>query len=819
MRFVSLAAVLTASLLVTSAHAADVPSTVNLQAALLTSSGAPLSGTWSVKVSLYPSQSSATVLWTETLASVTVTGGVMDAVLGAATPIPSALFAQQGDVWVGVSVAGEPELPRVPLRTVAYAFRARSAVSADSAADLACSGCVALTELAFDPTTQAELDAHVANASAHHTRYANAEAVAAMGAKGASNPLHHDRYTNAEAVAAMGAKGSSNPLHHDRYTDAEAVAAVGPALNTVNGKTGGTITGNVAVTGTLTAGGTSVCTASGNCPDKDSLGALSCTSNQVAKWNGSAWVCGAASTVPTPPTCSGPGKALQWDGSQYQCVFVASGGASQGLGYSLVDSWGTTWDGQERSPTTWANAAATCVAAGGRLPTATEMWRVSFSNGTAEVGSSYTTGWLWGIIQEYGGAHILGRLDSGDITYSADSTARSYRCVYTPSQPAWFAGSKCFGPPGAECWTKKGEGDRYNMDVYSRPDVSYNVAVRECAFYGAHLAEERDLTEEIQRGLPNGTGGWTWAADSQGYNGSNFLAGLVRWTGVQTAFDDAYSTYATWGYKATGNEYRFRCVGLGYDAGTHPNTISGQFVSPSTQLKSVTSDQPALSLEAATSACWNAGGHLPTCRDLHELIADGLPNGTNSWLWTSDQQGWNGTQFLVGISKWSGVDTAFSDYYSTYATWTYQTNAPLPYRCVYYPVDSAYAGPASCNGGCFASTKGGGKIKVWMDQSDRGSVRFYQAVRACNDLGGHLAAERDITELVREGLPNGTNAWIWTSEQEGYNDTNFLVGIVRWSGTNTGYTGQYPTYSTWDYKVNSGSYVHGYRCMWTNELR
>jgi hypothetical protein len=53
-----------------------------------------------------------------------------------------------------------------------------------------------------DFATESALAAHEADEDAHHARYADAEAVAAMGAKGDGNPLHHDKYTDAEAVAA-----------------------------------------------------------------------------------------------------------------------------------------------------------------------------------------------------------------------------------------------------------------------------------------------------------------------------------------------------------------------------------------------------------------------------------------------------------------------------------------------------------------------------------------------------------------------------------------------------------------------------------------
>jgi hypothetical protein len=62
--------------------------------------------------------------------------------------------------------------------------------------------------------------------SDHHTRYADSEAVSAMGAKANSNALNHDRYADSEAVTAMGAKANSNALNHDRYTDSEADARI-----------------------------------------------------------------------------------------------------------------------------------------------------------------------------------------------------------------------------------------------------------------------------------------------------------------------------------------------------------------------------------------------------------------------------------------------------------------------------------------------------------------------------------------------------------------------------------------------------------------
>lgn len=58
---------------------------------------------------------------------------------------------------------------------------------------------------------------HDADAAAHHSKYLDADAVSAMGAKGAGNPLHHDIYTDAEAELACEAIVDDTPV--DGATD------------------------------------------------------------------------------------------------------------------------------------------------------------------------------------------------------------------------------------------------------------------------------------------------------------------------------------------------------------------------------------------------------------------------------------------------------------------------------------------------------------------------------------------------------------------------------------------------------------------------
>ena len=102
-----------------------------------------------------------------------------------------------------------------------------------------------------------DINAHAANASAHHTKYTNANAVSAMGSKANNNPLNHDRHTPATILSDLKTvDGSGSGLdadkldgvelsaiqneidsdiathknlpaaHHTRYSDSEAIAAV-----------------------------------------------------------------------------------------------------------------------------------------------------------------------------------------------------------------------------------------------------------------------------------------------------------------------------------------------------------------------------------------------------------------------------------------------------------------------------------------------------------------------------------------------------------------------------------------------------------------
>ena len=126
---------------------AAVPSDMNLQGFLATSSGSPANGTYTLTVSIYPTivgGTPATALWTSTFAGVTVDGGVYDITLSS---LPLNLFRDNGSLWIETKVGNETPLPRRQLLPLGYAFHARTSETAAMSGDLDCPGCVGSTDL------------------------------------------------------------------------------------------------------------------------------------------------------------------------------------------------------------------------------------------------------------------------------------------------------------------------------------------------------------------------------------------------------------------------------------------------------------------------------------------------------------------------------------------------------------------------------------------------------------------------------------------------------------------------------------------------
>ena len=155
----TLAAVVTSWLVAGTALAAP-PLLMPVQGVLRDNAGAPVAdGAFSLTFSLYAAESDPTPVWTETwppasgdcanspAGCVAVQGGVFSVLLGTHEPLDPQVFASAAELWLGVKVEADPELPRRRLGSTAYALHA---ASAGTAGDLACSGCVGMGALADD---------------------------------------------------------------------------------------------------------------------------------------------------------------------------------------------------------------------------------------------------------------------------------------------------------------------------------------------------------------------------------------------------------------------------------------------------------------------------------------------------------------------------------------------------------------------------------------------------------------------------------------------------------------------------------------------
>ena len=130
----------------TASAAWATPLVVPVQGALTTPGGAPVAdGAYAMTFRLYPDLQAPDSLYKEIQVGVQVSGGVFATTLGKDTPIPTGMFAQYPTMAVSVQIQVDPELPRVAIGRVPYAAHA---LTADSAAGLACSGCVGLPSLA-----------------------------------------------------------------------------------------------------------------------------------------------------------------------------------------------------------------------------------------------------------------------------------------------------------------------------------------------------------------------------------------------------------------------------------------------------------------------------------------------------------------------------------------------------------------------------------------------------------------------------------------------------------------------------------------------
>jgi hypothetical protein len=539
--------------------------------------------------------------------------------------------------------------------------------------------------------------------------------------------------------------------------------------------------------------------------------ALSCSQPDDVPCQPGYGLCGAVCVriAADPGNCGACGNVC---GAAEACVMgacVPDCGAR--LHGAITDPWGHAWDGIERPAAAYAAARDACAAIGGRLPTASELYRVSAVS-TASVGDTYETNPLWSITPDDNASSHRVTLSSGAIAVIANGTPSHYRCVCPPPRPAAFLGGACYASEPGEACAPLGGDARFNFDRDDRPRVSKSGAIYECALAGGDLPTAERLAAAFSQGLPHDASTTALhTADTINAAGNN---------GTLT-----HGTPVTFGNDAATTLLPFRCYGRAAP-GAIAASVENGFREPDGERVADLDPQPvATTYTQAVVDCFARGGHLPTGTELAAFAIQGLPaGGVTTARWTSDQAdstnvevfAWSGTarwpidpDLVTTTPTLDGIayDGATSTRVSKTAT------ASLPrHQCVYYAVDPGYPAP-SCNGGC-DEVAVGGRARMWFDRTNRGTTTatYGSAVADCADEGGRLASARDLVEAMAAGVYGPGGSSLVTSDLSG----TALARLVSW----TGYSFQNDVSSaTLGTATAFGSSPYVYRCTWTNEIR
>jgi hypothetical protein len=111
------------------AGAESVPRLVQFNGVLKDAASRPVTGVASVTFAIYAEQDGGAALWSETQNVIADASGHYNVLLGGATAngMPAELFGTGQSRWLGVTVARQPETPRVLLASVPYALKAGDA--------------------------------------------------------------------------------------------------------------------------------------------------------------------------------------------------------------------------------------------------------------------------------------------------------------------------------------------------------------------------------------------------------------------------------------------------------------------------------------------------------------------------------------------------------------------------------------------------------------------------------------------------------------------------------------------------------------------
>ncbi|MFV2061309.1 MAG: hypothetical protein ACC653_11550 [Gammaproteobacteria bacterium] len=506
-----------------------------------------------------------------------------------------------------------------------------------------------------------------------------------------------------------------------------------------------------------------------------------------------------------------------------------------------VDSWGDYWDGVPRAPQTLIDAEKTCKDIGGRLPTATELYRNQVKANPSELMKSeeYKTSTkdgsekLWTSIgpenvdnQFTVNLLAVTPVPANNRIYvdvAAKTASNEYRCIWplNDAHKLGFDERHCNGPADADkCFKVTTD---LNMDVEPRAPLDYVGAAYECRLEGASIPVVADYARAIPNGLPNGSANWEFTGNAISWvNASNFGVSLVRFDASRAAHWSYDSVTPVSALRSNGlniqEDVRFRCIGLSDHAGALVPNIPPclnkdcfHYNNGRSHIIADNQDRNPTSYPFAINQCRALGAELPNQAEFAELIHAGWV-GNDNYLWLSDPViKTTGTINSLGnaVGKWLDIGTV---------NWIYsnvgknKTNAEMrtpdtnqAYRCVWhgrigklpkcaddqaiertgntFACINTIAGNSNSKATPAGQSKPDIKGNAW-DFQNRKQEDYATATKICKDLGARLPTANEI--YVGRGnaptfaitAPDAQDVTIWALNPASETGAHAVVKIV-----------------------------------------
>jgi hypothetical protein len=129
------------------------PKIMNVQGVLKNKGGEVVDGVYTLTFKIYPTKSASTPLWNESILNVNIKSGLFNVVIGEGVKFPDSMYVSYTELWMGITVGINPELPRERISWSGFAFHSEHATLAEMLTappdDLKCSQCVDNSEVSF----------------------------------------------------------------------------------------------------------------------------------------------------------------------------------------------------------------------------------------------------------------------------------------------------------------------------------------------------------------------------------------------------------------------------------------------------------------------------------------------------------------------------------------------------------------------------------------------------------------------------------------------------------------------------------------------